>query len=77
MIFYEFSLLKHHTSAPFNYLNQIIESPDQKKDITPFGLMMILKGIAKVSGDRRKFSDFAYKVCTVLEKDVPNLSLLQ
>ena len=76
-IFYEYSILRGDATVPFDFLKNVLNDPNQNTYLTPYACILIIKGVMQIRSDRRKYSDFAYRLCVHLESGVASLNTFQ
>ncbi len=76
-IFYEYSILRGDATVPFNFLKEVLNDPNQNTYLTPYACILIIKGIVQMRSEKRKYSDFAYRLCIHLESGVASLNTFQ
>lgn len=74
-VFHEYALLKFDIETPYNSLQESLNNIKLVENLTPFALTLIISGLSLINRDKRKFADFGYKICSLLEKWVESITI--
>ena len=76
-IFHEYVLLKRSPEIPYQYLQEAINDPNQLVYLTSYAVFYILKGISKMTMNRKIYLGFAYQLSNLVENNLINYKIHQ
>lgn len=76
-IFMEYVLLGKNPSVPLEYLKESFDDANRQSYFNPYTVSLILNGITKITIERKRHLDFAYKLVVHIENGLSTFTVRQ